>query len=175
MPAPTPSDHPSPATTTTGGMQADLGSAGKDRLSLALIDARNHLLLRLDRMLDAAAVAAADDADPGQAHAAQQVAPAALHLAGRVAWFQEWWVARNVHRHLGQQADGDLPRLPSEHAEADAVWSGRDAVVSGQIACPSLHAVKGYLLNTRSICWTKRPTGTTRCTFIVWRSCMKRP
>jgi iron(II)-dependent oxidoreductase len=38
---------------------------------------------------------------------------------GHVAWFQEWWVARNGQRHLGVRADPDCARLPSAWRDAD--------------------------------------------------------
>lgn len=38
---------------------------------------------------------------------------------GHVAWFQEWWLARNPQRALGVRADPDAPRPASRVAEAD--------------------------------------------------------
>ena len=60
--------------------------AGKELLSLALIDARNHSLRW----------AAAFEATPAGA------APLLREL-GRLAWFQEFWIARNVQRQRGER------------------------------------------------------------------------
>jgi iron(II)-dependent oxidoreductase len=38
---------------------------------------------------------------------------------GHLAWFQEWWMARNRQRDLGWRADPDAARPPSTLAEAD--------------------------------------------------------
>lgn len=38
---------------------------------------------------------------------------------GHVAWFQEWWIARNPQRERGWRADPDAPRRPSLLREAD--------------------------------------------------------
>ncbi|RYY64518.1 MAG: hypothetical protein EOO24_56135, partial [Comamonadaceae bacterium] len=38
---------------------------------------------------------------------------------GHVAWFQEWWLARNPQRALGVRADPDAPRAASRISEAD--------------------------------------------------------
>ena len=68
--------------------------AGADLLSLALIDARNHTL----RWLSAfephlAALETNADVDPP------------LWLVGHAAWFQEYWVARNLQRQRGEALD----------------------------------------------------------------------
>lgn len=41
---------------------------------------------------------------------------------GHVAWFQEWWVARNAQRSLGVDCDPDHLRIPSTMPEADAMY-----------------------------------------------------
>jgi ergothioneine biosynthesis protein EgtB len=41
---------------------------------------------------------------------------------GHVAWFQEWWTARNSQRSLGAACDPDAPRPPSTMPEADAMY-----------------------------------------------------
>lgn len=100
----------------------------KDVLSVALIDTRNHLLQRLDRF---------------------DGAPQALWIAGQAGWFQEWWIARNVQRHLGRHAQGDTVRLPSAWPRADALWRvGASASASATAFSPALSDVKDYLLAT---------------------------
>src|SRR4051812_48518022 len=41
---------------------------------------------------------------------------------GHVAWFQEWWVARNRERSLGVRCDPTHTRLPSLLARADSFY-----------------------------------------------------
>jgi gamma-glutamyl hercynylcysteine S-oxide synthase len=41
---------------------------------------------------------------------------------GHVAWFQEWWIARNAQRSLGIACDPDHPRSPSTLPEADSMY-----------------------------------------------------
>jgi len=80
--------------------------AGRDLLSLALMDARNHLLRWMTVFEDARAPLL-----PG-------VDPLPWTL-GHTGWFQERWIARNVHRQRGAAADPTAPRLASLLADAD--------------------------------------------------------
>ena len=41
---------------------------------------------------------------------------------GHVAWFQEWWIARNRQRALGVRSDPDHQRTPSLITNADALY-----------------------------------------------------
>jgi ergothioneine biosynthesis protein EgtB len=41
---------------------------------------------------------------------------------GHVAWFQEWWIARNAQRPRGVACDPDHARAPSRMPEADAMY-----------------------------------------------------
>jgi ergothioneine biosynthesis protein EgtB len=41
---------------------------------------------------------------------------------GHVAWFQEWWIARNAQRSLGIACDPEHPRSASAMPEADAMY-----------------------------------------------------
>ena len=63
--------------------------AGRELLSLALIDSRNHLLALLGQHEDAAA----------------------LRLAAQAGWYQEYWLARHVQRQRGEACDPAGPRL----------------------------------------------------------------
>ena len=103
--------------------------ASRDLLSLSLIDSRNHLLQRLDCF---------------------DGAPQALWLAGQAGWFQEWWIARNVQRHLGRHAEAGSVRLASVWAQADHFWRGDGTVpeVAQDASTVSLTQVKDYLLAT---------------------------
>ena len=72
--------------------------AGRDVLSLALMDARNHTLhvmAQFEPVLSAPGFAVPT---PGE------LLPPAW-TGGHVGWFQEWWIARNLQRQLGPMAD----------------------------------------------------------------------
>ncbi len=96
--------------------------AGKDLLSLALIDGRNHLLHLL----------------------AHDEAPAALRVAAMAGWYQEYWIARHVQRQRGEACDPHAPRLAGVEPRIDAwVTEGGEA--------PSPDALRGYLAETLEI------------------------
>ncbi len=63
--------------------------AGRDLLSLALIDTRNHLLHGLARL----------------------ETPATLQIAAQAAWYQEHWIVRHVQCQRGEACDVLAPRL----------------------------------------------------------------
>ena len=93
--------------------------AGRELLSLALIDARNHLLRRL----------------------AQQPSPLALRLATHAGWYQEHWIACHVQRGRGEACDAAGLRLAS--IEANILhW------LEPQAEPPSPESVRGYLAHT---------------------------
>ncbi len=94
-----------PLTRSNSSSAIDFRNAGKEQLSLALIDTRNRALH----------LAAQFEKSP-EAHVL------ALRLLGHVAWFQEWWIARNVQRNLGPGCDGTAVRLASIDPLADAAW-----------------------------------------------------
>ena len=81
--------------------------AGKDLLSLALMDARNHSL-RWFAAFEAAA---------------PEATRAAAWELGHAGWFQEHWVARNVQRQRGERCDATSPKLASILPEADALFA----------------------------------------------------
>jgi ergothioneine biosynthesis protein EgtB len=131
---------------------ASLRSAGKELLSLALIDARNHTL-RWASALEAAADGRAL-ALPGDlpASVAAELDPA-LWTLGHIGWFQEYWIARNVQRGRGERADPTHPRLASIVPDVDA-WYDPKAVDRPQRrdlaggALPDLQATRAYLVET---------------------------
>ena len=131
---------------------ASLRSAGKELLSLALIEARNHTL-RWASALEAAAGGAA------LALPADLPAPLVAELdpvlwtLGHIGWFQEYWIARNVQRARGEHADPTHPRLASIVPEADAWYdpatidrSHRRELATG--ALPDLPTTRAYLVET---------------------------
>jgi ergothioneine biosynthesis protein EgtB len=82
--------------------------AGRDLLSLALIEARNRTLTRLALFDGRTASMACAEFDP----------PA--WLAGHCAWFQEAWIQRNPQRGLGEAADRRPLRIAGIEVQADA-------------------------------------------------------
>ncbi len=77
--------------------------AGRDVLSLALIDTRNHLLQLL----------ALDESPP------------ALRAAAQAGWYQEYWLARHVQRGRGEACDPQAPRLAGIESRIDS-WRAAD-------------------------------------------------
>src|SRR4051794_19961759 len=66
----------------------DMRHAGRERLSLALMDARNHML-QLAGRFEGADVPCVEEAE------------LPLWIAGNVAWLAEYWIGRNPQRGLG--------------------------------------------------------------------------
>jgi len=97
--------------------------AGKDLLSLALMDARNHTLRWF----------AAFEALP---------APPLWEL-GHAGWFQEHWIARNVQRQRGEAGDATHPKLAPILPGADAMFGQR-----GDAALPDAQTIRQYLVDT---------------------------
>jgi ergothioneine biosynthesis protein EgtB len=120
----------------------DMRRAGRDRLSLALMDARNHTLNLLTRL--------AQELGPDV-----YVPPAAdvtlpLWLAGHVGWLAEYWIARNPQRSLGPRCPADGVRIGSVEPQADQ-WFDPRLVPHAQrwsLALPDAGAIKAYLLDT---------------------------
>ncbi len=96
--------------------------AGRDLLSLALIDARNLLLQRL----------------------AEDESPPALRLALRAGWYADRWICRHVQRQRGEACDPRAPRLAGIEPLADGWAAG-----VGEPATPE--ALRGYLAETLDI------------------------
>jgi gamma-glutamyl hercynylcysteine S-oxide synthase len=102
---------------------ARIRSAGKELLSLALIDARNHSLRW----------AAAFESMPGSAQ----------WLLGHFGWFQEHWIARNVQRQRGERADPTRPKLASIMPGADTMFEA-----PGTAPLPDPPTLRQYLVDT---------------------------
>ncbi len=130
---------------------ARLRCAGKDILSLALIEARNATL-RWAAALEPAqgGTLMRLDLDLAPAVAAELHPP--LWSLGHLGWFQEFWIARNLQRGRGERADAVPPRLASIVAEADAWYDPRSADRAGRrsaaAALPDLRATRAYLVDT---------------------------
>ncbi len=82
---------------------------------------------------------------------------------GHVAWFEEWWIARNPARSAGTACHPAVPRLPSILPGADAFYdSARIAhAARWQLALPDAEATRLYLAQVRErTLSTLRQSGT---------------
>ena len=106
--------------------------AGREVLSLALMDARNHNLRLLEVFEQA----------QGWSDAPSAQCPSVTGLVGRIAWFQERWILRNLQRHLGARCEPGAPRLAPLRPEADAWWEDPNelAMLSGRPGLADLRA-----------------------------------
>ncbi|WP_432730587.1 SUMF1/EgtB/PvdO family nonheme iron enzyme [Variovorax sp. W6] len=121
----------------------DMCRAGRDMLSLALIDARNHTLHLLSLFEQALGQ------DMRVAPAPDVVPP--VWLAGYIGWFAEWWIGRNTQRAFGDDCPSRPTRLASIEPGADDWWSVQQmprAQQHGIADLPDLSQTKAYLLDT---------------------------
>jgi iron(II)-dependent oxidoreductase len=91
--------------------------AGREVLSLALMDARNHSLRLLETFAQAMAQGWPDKPD--------DQLPSATWVLGRIGWFQERWILRNLQRNLGSACEARSLRLAAIRPQADAWWDGQ--------------------------------------------------
>ena len=119
----------------------DMRSAGRDLLSVALMDARNHTL-HLASQLAAGGAAGHAGADAPAHSLAWEL--------GHIGWFQEWWIARNMQRAKGRRCDPRATRLPSLEPSADRWWDDTQVAPAQRhaLALPDIETLKGYLLAT---------------------------
>jgi iron(II)-dependent oxidoreductase len=114
--------------------------AGREVLSLALMDARNHTLQLFAQI------------ERGLADRPLQEIPAGVDppqwLLGELAWFQERWIGRNLQRHLGPRCDATAARLPSCLDQADRWWDGVPPGARAQPNLPSAEDCRAFLLQT---------------------------
>ncbi|HEV7914937.1 MAG TPA: selenoneine synthase SenA [Albitalea sp.] len=120
--------------------------AGRDLLSLALMDARNHTLRWIGVFEQS--LAAREFVVPLR----PELLPP-LWLLGHVGWFQEYWVGRNVQRQRGADADPAGPRLASIDPHADRCHDPAQSSHEQrwQLELPGLHDTKQYLAETMDI------------------------
>lgn len=117
--------------------------AGRELLSLALIEARNRTLAlfsAFEPRLDA----------PPPALEPEDRLPPPDWLLGHVGWFQERWIARNLQRLRGALADPGATRLASIEPQADRWWSpdAGEPADREDIELPPLDVVRTYLIDT---------------------------
>ena len=143
------SSRPPPSSTpfNTSGLphsidSPDMRRAGRELLSLALIDARNHTLHLLS--LYEQALGAGMATPPQTAVPEEGGTRSSLWLAGHIGWFAEWWIARNTQRAFGLECPVRPTRLAAIEPQADDWWG------PGPVAqeLPDLGQTKAYLLET---------------------------
>ncbi len=117
--------------------------AGKEELSLALMDARNHTLYLFAQYQEA--LEAKHFVVPQLA----SVNPPLWEL-GHVGWFQEWWISRNLQRALGSRCSPSHTRLASIEPNADAWWDSSRVAHDTRwgLALPDVANIRAYLLDT---------------------------
>lgn len=98
-----------------------LRTGGRDVVKAALLAARKRTLLLADAYADALGPA-------GMRVPLRSSLNPPLWEWGHVAWFQEWWIARNRQRALGTRCDPDHERGPSIMAGSDRLYD------SGKVA-----------------------------------------
>lgn len=124
----------------------DMRRASRDRLSVALMDARNHTLHALGRLEAALGPDLAMPLRPADV-------PPPAWVAGHVAWLAEYWIARNPRRALGPRCPRDGVRTASVEPGADG-WFDPTLVPPAQragLVLPELPALRAYLLETLEI------------------------
>ena len=138
-----PDPLPSPRRATPVSIDSlDMVRAGRDLLSLALIDARNHTL----HLLSLCEEALRADAAPPEPHTD---APPPFWLAGHIGWFSERWIARNTQRAFGIDCPVRPTRLAAIEPHADDWWSTPPEVgTSLPLPLPDAEATRAYLLET---------------------------
>jgi ergothioneine biosynthesis protein EgtB len=116
--------------------------AGRELLSLALMDARNYTLRLLGEYEK---TLGPDCAVPRLT----ELNPPLWEL-GHIGWFAEWWTGRNLHRHQGRRADPDAARLASIEPGADRWWNSSRVPHASRWALdlPGVNDIKRYLLDT---------------------------
>jgi iron(II)-dependent oxidoreductase len=117
--------------------------AGREPLSLALIDARNHTLHLFGQYQRAL------EADQLAAPLLPTLNPLLWEL-GHVAWFQERWIGRNLQRARGVQCDPLQARLASIEPNADRWWDSDQVAHDTRwtLNLPGVESCRAYLLDT---------------------------
>ncbi|MDO8374629.1 MAG: SUMF1/EgtB/PvdO family nonheme iron enzyme, partial [Polaromonas sp.] len=117
--------------------------AGRDALSLALMDARNHTLHLFGQYQQA--LEAVNFVVPELT-----VLNPPLWELGHVGWFQEWWTGRNMQRARGVRCEPAHTRLASIEPGADRWWDSANVPHHQRwtLDLPSVAACRAYLLDT---------------------------
>ncbi len=114
--------------------------AGRELLSLALMDARNHTLHLLSHFEQTIEPPATDRPELERP----------LWLAGHIGWLAEYWIGRNPKRGLGFACPADALRLASIEPMADGWFSPALAPRAARwtLDLPDMEAIRAYLLHT---------------------------
>lgn len=130
---------------TTDVNSPHLRRAGRDLLSLALIEARNHTLRWSALLEEALGDSAGELPEPGLDTPAW--------LLGHIGWFQERWIARNVHRQRGTLCDPTAPRLAAILPDADRWYDPAQSLPDerARLDLPGWQPVRQYLAETMDI------------------------
>jgi ergothioneine biosynthesis protein EgtB len=126
---------------------ARMRSAGKELLSLALMDARNRTLRWVGTCEEALAESRAGT---GPMSVRQGTRHPPLWSLGQLGWYQEYWISRNLQRARGEQATPGATRLASIDPDADALYAP-DSLSPDQrwqVELPDLDSVRHYLAAT---------------------------
>ncbi|AMO25564.1 hypothetical protein UC35_18625 [Ramlibacter tataouinensis] len=117
-------------------------AAGRELLSLALMDARNHTLRLLAVFEQAAA--------QGQQFPCREDVELPLWVAGHVAWQSEYWIGRNPQHGRGAACPADGLRLASIEPRADDWFNPALAPHDArwQLGLPGYEEVRAYMLAT---------------------------
>ena len=118
-------------------------SGGKELLSLALMDARNHtlhLFAQYQKSLEGVNYVVPPLA---------AVNPPLWEL-GHIGWFQEWWIGRNIQRALGGRCEPAHARLASIEPQADRWWDSSHVAHDTRwtLDLPNANNIRAYLLDT---------------------------
>jgi gamma-glutamyl hercynylcysteine S-oxide synthase len=118
-------------------------NAGRELLSLAMMDARNHTLHLLSHYEQAAAEGKLSVPLRSELELPQW-------LAGHIGWLAEYWIGRNPQRSLGTGCPADTVRLASIEPMADRWFNPALAphATRWQLDLPDYEAVRAYLLET---------------------------
>jgi iron(II)-dependent oxidoreductase len=117
--------------------------AGRELLSLALMDARNHSLHLLSHFEQALLAGKLTVPKRAELELPQW-------LAGHIGWLAEYWIGRNPQRALGPACPVDSVRLASIEPMADR-WFNPALVphaLRWQLDLPDFEAIRAYLLDT---------------------------
>ena len=126
---------------------ARMRRAGRELLSLALMDARNRSL-RWAASCEEALVQSRIGTGPMAVRQGRRAPP--LWSLGQLGWFQEYWISRNLQRSRGEQAAPGSARLASIDPDADTFYSpdGLSPDQRWQVELPGLDGIRQYLVDT---------------------------
>jgi gamma-glutamyl hercynylcysteine S-oxide synthase len=121
---------------------AAMRRAGRELLSLALMDVRNHTLQLLGVFEQAR--------EQGLAIPCIEELELPHWLAGHIGWLAEYWIGRNPQRSLGPACPPDAMRLASIDPTADDCFSPVlvPHAARWRVALPSTDNVRAFLLET---------------------------